>query len=135
MMAEGGAAEIQNSEIEITAQNNEQPVSAISKEPPIPSCLLPLSEPGQDIDSPQYWLAACLRNRYLNERQVSSLCRMVKRILINDSNVIDVDSPVVIVGDIHGQYYDLRKLFEVILIFYWFFAFLALFQGLIPGVL
>lgn len=40
------------------------------------------------------------------------LISQVKEILIEESNVQPVNSPVTVCGDIHGQFHDLMKLFQ-----------------------
>lgn len=47
------------------------------------------------------------------ESQVKLLCTKIKEKLINYPNVVNVNPPVVIVGDIHGQFYDLLEIFEI----------------------
>ncbi|CAG0913823.1 unnamed protein product [Notodromas monacha] len=39
------------------------------------------------------------------------LCEIVSELLLEESNVQPVSTPVTVCGDIHGQYYDLEKLF------------------------
>jgi serine/threonine-protein phosphatase 4 catalytic subunit len=41
------------------------------------------------------------------------LCTKAREILVEESNVQCVDSPVTICGDIHGQMFDLLELFRV----------------------
>lgn len=48
----------------------------------------------------------------ISEAEVRSLCQKAKEILIEESNVQRVDAPVTICGDIHGQFFDLKELFE-----------------------
>lgn len=38
---------------------------------------------------------------------------MVKSIFIDESNIIVVDAPVKVAGDVHGQFYDVKQMFKV----------------------
>ncbi|XP_952661.1 serine/threonine protein phosphatase pp-x isozyme 1, putative [Theileria annulata] len=63
-----------------------------------------------DIDRDIAQLKKC---EYLSENEVKLLCNKAKEILIEESNVQYVDSPVTVCGDIHGQFYDFKELLEV----------------------
>lgn len=41
-----------------------------------------------------------------------ALCNLVKELLAEESNIVSVDSPVYVAGDVHGQYYDVRNMFN-----------------------
>lgn len=49
----------------------------------------------------------------IKEHEVKLLCQKAMEILLEESNVEVVDTPVTICGDIHGQFYDLLELFKV----------------------
>lgn len=49
----------------------------------------------------------------LAEDNIKALCEKAKEILVNESNVQPVRTPVTICGDIHGQFYDLKELFKI----------------------
>ncbi|MCJ1341657.1 hypothetical protein MMC09_006953 [Bachmanniomyces sp. S44760] len=55
-------------------------------------------------------LRAC---RTIPESQVRELCYKARELLIEEGNVVQVDAPVTICGDIHGQFHDLMELFRV----------------------
>ena len=55
-------------------------------------------------------LRAC---RPIPEIQVRELCYKARELLIEEANVVGVDAPVTICGDIHGQFHDLMELFRV----------------------
>lgn len=49
----------------------------------------------------------------LREGQVLKILEMAKNCFAEEPNLLAVPAPVTVCGDIHGQYYDLLKLFEV----------------------
>lgn len=62
-----------------------------------------------DLDS---WIEQLLECKHLSESQMTTLCAKVTEILIEESNVQPVSTPVTICGDIHGQFWDLKELFR-----------------------
>ncbi|MCJ1417233.1 hypothetical protein MMC32_003575 [Xylographa parallela] len=63
-----------------------------------------------DLDQAISELRAC---RTIPESQVRELCYKARELLIEEGNVVQVDAPVTICGDIHGQFHDLMELFRV----------------------
>ena len=58
------------------------------------------------------WLEQLKQGKCMSEHDVKILCDKLKEILCEESNVQPVDAPVIVCGDIHGQFYDLMNLFE-----------------------
>lgn len=49
----------------------------------------------------------------LHEHQAIQILKQATHLLSKEPNLLSVPAPVTICGDVHGQYYDLMKLFEV----------------------
>jgi hypothetical protein len=64
----------------------------------------------QDYDKQIERVQQC---QHLTEIEVQRLCEAAKNILADECNVPNVPAPVTVVGDIHGQFYDLMELFQI----------------------
>lgn len=58
------------------------------------------------------WIELLKKGNCISEPDLKKLCIQVKNLLMEESNVQFVRSPVKICGDIHGQFYDLLELFK-----------------------
>ncbi|KAL7639971.1 UNVERIFIED_CONTAM: hypothetical protein RMT77_009385 [Armadillidium vulgare] len=59
------------------------------------------------------WISQLKTRKILSLSQVKKLCEKVKDILVKESNVVELSSPITVCGDTHGQHYDLMELFKI----------------------
>jgi len=68
-----------------------------------------------DIDSMIERLLACTEYRLtknVNEKELIQLCRTAADVFKKQSCLVEVDPPVIVCGDIHGQFSDLLRIFN-----------------------
>ena len=53
-----------------------------------------------------------MREGHINKAEVMELISKARNIFKKEPNVMRIKEPVIIVGDIHGQYYDMIHMFE-----------------------
>ncbi|XP_075744563.1 serine/threonine-protein phosphatase PP1-beta-like [Rhipicephalus microplus] len=56
------------------------------------------SQPGRNVD--------------LAEHEITGLCRKGREVFMSQPMLLELEAPIKICGDTHGQYYDLLRLFE-----------------------
>lgn len=59
---------------------------------------------------PAKWMDQLMTCTHLPEGDMKTLCEHVRALLMEESNIQPVASPVTICGDIHGQFWDLLEL-------------------------
>lgn len=62
-----------------------------------------------DLDK---WIESIRKCELLPERDLKHLCEYVQELMLEESTVHAVSSPVTVCGDIHGQFHDLLELFR-----------------------
>ena len=63
-----------------------------------------------DIDQ---YVEKARKGEKLSEAAINLICTKVKDILAKEPNVVQLHSPITLVGDVHGQFYDVLELFRV----------------------
>ena len=58
------------------------------------------------------YLEKLFKGELITENEVKDLSEKLIEILDKEPNIQKIDSPITVCGDVHGQYYDLKKLFE-----------------------
>ncbi|KAL4074387.1 Metallo-dependent phosphatase-like protein [Scleroderma yunnanense] len=68
---------------------------------------------GEQLPNVEFLKQHFLREGRLTETQALYILRQATNMLAREPNLVNIESPITICGDIHGQYYDLMKLFEI----------------------
>jgi serine/threonine-protein phosphatase 4 catalytic subunit len=58
-------------------------------------------------------IAALNNGEPVSESTLRDVCRRFTEVLAEEANVLAIDGAVNIIGDVHGQFYDLQKIFKL----------------------
>ncbi|KAI9316696.1 serine/threonine protein phosphatase 2B catalytic subunit [Dichotomocladium elegans] len=90
----------------------------VIKDVPAPAVSIPTNEQFFSKERPDYPDIAFLKDHFyregrLSEEQALYILEKTTEIFKTEPNLLEVGAPITVCGDVHGQYYDLMKLFEV----------------------
>ncbi|BCR89458.1 serine/threonine-protein phosphatase 2B catalytic subunit [Aspergillus chevalieri] len=90
----------------------------VVKEVQAPALNIPLEESFWSPEDPSKPNLQFLRQHFyregrLSEEQALWIIKKGTEVLRSEPNLLEMDAPITVCGDVHGQYYDLMKLFEV----------------------
>jgi len=93
-------------------------VERVVKDVQAPAFQKPTDEQFFSAQDPTKPDIAFLKNHFyregrLTEDQALFIINRANEILKTEPNLLEVEAPITVCGDIHGQYFDLMKLFEV----------------------
>ncbi|KAF9981082.1 3',5'-cyclic-nucleotide phosphodiesterase (PDEase) (3':5'-CNP) [Modicella reniformis] len=93
-------------------------VERYNKDVQAPAVAVPTDEAFYSKEYPDRPDIAFLKNHFYREGRITDeqaifILHKGTELLRKESNLLEVDAPITVCGDIHGQYYDLMKLFEV----------------------
>ncbi|KAG6908292.1 hypothetical protein DXG01_005393 [Tephrocybe rancida] len=103
-------------QVRIPDNVNDRPVKGVpppAANKPTDAEFFKTNERGERKPNPFFLKEHFFREGRVTEEQALLILERATELLRNEPNLVDVKSPVTICGDIHGQYYDLMKLFEV----------------------
>ncbi len=61
---------------------------------------------------PKSWRPSAERRFFLTAEEISEMCEEVEKVFKDEATVLELNAPVKIFGDLHGQFKDLMRLFE-----------------------
>jgi serine/threonine-protein phosphatase PPG1 len=78
---------------------------------------VPISRQNLIVRTASIDLDECIERLYrkelLADSVVEALCAKAKELLMKESNVVHIAAPVTVVGDIHGQFFDMLEIFKI----------------------